>query len=87
MQECNDAMLGVYMSSVTKGVYHMHEVIEKLNVISESGSGGRRFAPPGPMGVKAPPGGFAGPGPDFVPRARNAGGGGSPIDFFSGSAA
>jgi hypothetical protein len=38
-------MLGVYLATVTKGVYHMHEVVEKLNVLFESGSGGRRFMP------------------------------------------
>ncbi len=43
LQECNDAMLGVYLASVTKGIYHMHELVEKLNIVFESGSGGRRL--------------------------------------------
>eukprot|EP00884_Botryococcus_braunii_P013982 jgi/Botrbrau1/22585/Bobra.176_1s0015.1 len=50
LTDCNDAMLGVYLASVTKGVHHMHELVEKLNIIFESGSGGRRFLGVGPQG-------------------------------------
>jgi hypothetical protein len=43
MQEYSDAMLGVYMASLTRGVHEMNEVVDKLNVVYDaSGSGGRR---------------------------------------------
>lgn len=76
-------MLGVYLSSMTKGVYHMHEVIEKLNIVYESGSGGRRYGPNGP---RAPPSTFAGPS-ELSMRLRNVVPWERGMDPYSGAAA